>query len=201
MQKEERITLNLLQLLETKSSISQRGIAGELGIALGATNAHLRRCLRQGFIQKQPITNTRYYYTVTGNGFQRKCQLLTKRIQTSLNLYDESRRSCKESIREAIDKGFKGAYIYGDSTLAEIMYLSLLDVGGIEMRGFVGCNNKQSFIGQPTVTDVLSLKPSSAILFAKLEDCPEHYQKLCLQQDSNRIIVPSLLNSLRPIVK
>ena len=45
------ITLGLLDAVHANASISQRSLASELGIALGLTNAYIRRCVRLGLLK------------------------------------------------------------------------------------------------------------------------------------------------------
>jgi hypothetical protein len=43
------IVLGLLTSIERDSAVTQRKLAGDLGIALGLANAYLRRCVRKGW--------------------------------------------------------------------------------------------------------------------------------------------------------
>ena len=56
---EARITLGLLDAVGTNSSVTQRLVAGELGIALGLANAYLKRCVRKGLIKVQHVPANR----------------------------------------------------------------------------------------------------------------------------------------------
>ncbi len=52
------IVLGLLTSIERDSAITQRKLAGDLGIALGLANSYLRRCVRKGLVkmsQAQPL--------------------------------------------------------------------------------------------------------------------------------------------------
>ena len=44
---EQKITLGVLNAIHDNSSITQRSMAGELGIALGLTNSYLMRCVKK----------------------------------------------------------------------------------------------------------------------------------------------------------
>ena len=54
------ITLGLLSAVEEDSHITQRSIASELSIALGLTNAYLRKCVDKGLVKVQHIPKKRY---------------------------------------------------------------------------------------------------------------------------------------------
>ena len=56
------IVLRLLSSIERDSAITQRKLAGHLGIALGLANAYLRRCVRKGFVKATRVPLNRYAY-------------------------------------------------------------------------------------------------------------------------------------------
>ena len=41
----------MLDVIETRDRVTQRGLSGELGIALGLTNLYLKRCINKGLIK------------------------------------------------------------------------------------------------------------------------------------------------------
>ena len=49
------IVLKLLSAVENNSSLTQRSLAKELGIALGLANAYVKRCTKKGFIKIQQV--------------------------------------------------------------------------------------------------------------------------------------------------
>ncbi len=69
------ITLGLLNTVHENTSLTQRSIAQELGIALGLTNAYLKRCVKKGFIKVRQIPRNRYVYYLTPKGFAEKSRL------------------------------------------------------------------------------------------------------------------------------
>ena len=44
------ITLGLLNAVQESSTVTQRSMASDLGIALGLANAYLKRCVRKGWV-------------------------------------------------------------------------------------------------------------------------------------------------------
>ena len=45
---EAESTRLMLDAIENRDHVTQRGLAGELGIALGLTNIYLKRCINKG---------------------------------------------------------------------------------------------------------------------------------------------------------
>ena len=64
-----RITMEMLHAVDRKESLSQRGLAAQLNIALGLTNAYLKRCVRMGLIKVSKTPPNRYTYYLTPKGF------------------------------------------------------------------------------------------------------------------------------------
>jgi ribosomal protein S25 len=56
------IVLGLLTSIERDSRVTQRKLAGDLGIALGLANAYLRRCVRKGLVKVSQVPLNRYAY-------------------------------------------------------------------------------------------------------------------------------------------
>ncbi|MBT7760257.1 MAG: winged helix-turn-helix transcriptional regulator, partial [Rhodospirillaceae bacterium] len=59
---EARITMEMLHAVDGEESLSQRGLAARLNIALGLTNAYLKRCVRMGLVKVRKTPPNRYAY-------------------------------------------------------------------------------------------------------------------------------------------
>ena len=67
--------------------VNQRTLAKELGIALGMTNAYVRRCVRKGLIKISEIPPNRYAYYLTPQGFTEKTRLTAEFLSDSLTFF------------------------------------------------------------------------------------------------------------------
>jgi ribosomal protein S25 len=54
------IVRQLLSSIARDSAITQRKLAGHLGIALGLANAYLRHCIRKGYVKVTRVPLNRY---------------------------------------------------------------------------------------------------------------------------------------------
>src|SRR5207253_7334046 len=79
------IVLGLLTSIERDSGVTQRKLAGDLGIALGLANAYLRRCVRKGLVKVSQVPLNRYAYYLTPQGFAEKSRLTAEYLATSFN--------------------------------------------------------------------------------------------------------------------
>ena len=62
---DETVVLEMLNQIERDSGVTQRHLAQELGIALGLTNAYLKRCVKKGYVKIRQVPLNRYAYYVT----------------------------------------------------------------------------------------------------------------------------------------
>ncbi len=90
---EAEITLGVLTSVEGNSTLSQRALARELGIALGLANAYLKRCAKKGFIKIKQIPPNRYAYYLTPKGFSEKSRLTVEYLSYSLSFFRQARTS------------------------------------------------------------------------------------------------------------
>lgn len=118
------IVLGLLTSIERDSSITQRKLATELGIALGLTNAYLRRCVRKGLVKIGQVPLKRYAYFLTPQGFAEKSQLTAQYLSLSFDFFRKARGGCALLFRQCAAMGWCKVTLYGAGDLAEIAVLS-----------------------------------------------------------------------------
>src|SRR3989440_5747237 len=118
------IVLSVLTSIERDSSITQRKLANELGIALGLANAYLRRCVRKGLIKMSQVPLNRYAYYLTPQGFAEKSRLTAEYLTVSLDFFRRSRNDCVALFRQCEALGWRKVALYGAGDLAEIAILS-----------------------------------------------------------------------------
>ena len=73
--RDDSVTLNILDTAEQNEHISQRDLSRKLGVALGLANSYLKRCVRKGLIKVQQAPANRYLYYLTPKGFSEKSRL------------------------------------------------------------------------------------------------------------------------------
>ncbi|MGE0260390.1 MAG: winged helix-turn-helix transcriptional regulator [Alphaproteobacteria bacterium] len=123
------IVLRLLSSIERDSTITQRKLAGHLGIALGLANTYLRRCVRKGFIKVARVPLNRYAYYVTPQGFAEKSRLTASYLAASLDFFRRARGDCGVLLARCAANGWSRVALYGAGDLAEIAILSAGETG------------------------------------------------------------------------
>ncbi|HEX3861637.1 MAG TPA: winged helix-turn-helix transcriptional regulator [Stellaceae bacterium] len=123
------IVLGLLNSIERDSTITQRRLAGDLGIALGLANAYLRRCVRKGLIKMSQVPLNRYAYYLTPQGFAEKGRLTAEYLAVSFNFFRRARGDCAVLLGQCAARGWRRVALYGAGDLAEIAVLSAAETG------------------------------------------------------------------------
>jgi DNA-binding MarR family transcriptional regulator len=131
--------LKLLEAVEQDSRVTQRGLAGKLGIALGLTNIYLRRLVRKGYIKCVNVQSNRITYLITPRGIAEKARLMYEFMDYSLHLYGEVRQHLRQALAECAAADRRVA-IYGRGEAAELAYLSLREFGLEPVAIFDGDN-------------------------------------------------------------
>ncbi len=190
---EARITMEMLHAVDGKESVSQRGLAARLNIALGLTNAYLKRCVRMGLVKMRKAPPNRYAYYLTPKGFSEKSRLTANYLFRSFDFYRRARNQCDQLLGEAADAGLRRVALVGAGELAEIALLCALqhdiEVVGVADAGATA--NRFRHVG--LVRDPGSLPAHDLILLCDLADPQGTFDKLSGQFGVEAIRAPALL--------
>ena len=116
----EQHELRVLELVEEREKITQRGVAAELEIALGMANALIKRLVHKGYTKVKDAPSRRYGYYITPEGFLEKGRLVSKYISNSFKFFGEARRDY-EAIAFQISAGqITGVCCVGTGEVLEI---------------------------------------------------------------------------------
>lgn len=193
MQAEDtEIVLGLLSAIERDNNVTQRSLARETNIALGLTNAYVKRLIRKGFVKVQQVPLNRYSYYLTPKGFTEKARLTTEYLAVSLTFFRQARRECTELFEHCTRQGWRCVALAGTGDMAEIATLCHKDdteVVGIIDRGHAG----ETFAGLPVVESLEALRQVDAVLVTDLSHPQAIYDAMALVMPAERILAPTLL--------
>ena len=194
---ESAITLGLLDAVHQNSAVSQRSLAAELGVALGLTNAYLKRCVRKGFVKVRSAPANRYAYYLTRKGFAEKSQLTARYLSGSFSFYRRARDQCDALLATSAEAGLRRIALYGVGDLAEVAVLCAmrhqLDVVGIaDDRAKI-----DSFLNLVVVRDLKDLPAIDGALLTDSVRPQQSFEMLSKQIDPAHILVPDLLHVTR----
>lgn len=193
------ITLGLLDALHQNSEVSQRRLSSELGIALGLTNAYLRRCVRKGWIKMKSAPANRYAYYLTPQGFAEKSRLTAGYLSRSLSFYREARNACDDLLGQCAGRGWTRVALYGSGDLAEIALLCAMR-HAVRVAAVVDpAATEPQFLGVPMVANLEAAPAVDGVLLTNSTRPQSSYDALAAALPADRILVPSVLRvSPRP---
>ena len=92
-QADHRVLLSLLSALGNNPEVSQRRLAGDLGVALGLVNTYLKRCVIKGWIRAREISPQRISYFLTPEGFSEKSRMVSDYLSRSLHFFRDAKQN------------------------------------------------------------------------------------------------------------
>jgi len=123
--------LQLLEEIEQNPRISQRELSNKFGIALGVTNACIKRMARRGLIRLKGFPPRRIAYYLTPKGFAEKSKLMLHFFSYNIQHYAEMKKVISRKLLEMQEDGVRRIAFYGVSDEMEIAYVTLQ---GSEMK-------------------------------------------------------------------
>lgn len=122
-QTEQKLIVHLLSEIERNPSFTQRGLAGELNIALGLMNQYLKRCVTKGWIRASQVSPRRITYFLTPEGFKEKSHMVKDYLARSMTFFRDARAQCEEVFEHCKAQGWSKIALAGEGDLADIAKL------------------------------------------------------------------------------
>ncbi len=166
--------LQFLEELEKNPIVSQRELSHRFGIALGVTNACLRRMARKGWIRIRDLNPRRIGYYLTPKGILEKTRLTIHLISFRLQHYSELKKVIADKLLEMQRQGMQRVVFYGVSDEMEVAYITLQGVN-LKLVGIVEDDEKfrpQFIFGYELepVSRILELKPDGILITSLTEN-------------------------------
>ncbi len=181
--------LQFLEEIEQNPKISQRELSHKFGIALGVTNACIKRMARRGLIKLKGIPPRRIAYYLTPKGFAEKTKLTLSFFSYNIHHYAEMKKQFSKVLLEMQDRGIKRVAFYGVSDEMEVAYITLQGLD-MELVGIVdeGKNHGEKVFGFKVMgsREVKDLD-ADAILITSMKDQNSYVKTLTKQKGSDSI--------------
>lgn len=196
----------MLDAIETRDRVTQRGLSSELGIALGLTNIYLKRCINKGLVKVRKAPARRYAYNLTALGFAEKARLTAKYLARSLSYFRVAREDCSKLLAACRACGLSRVVLVGTGDLCEIAALAALDSGMQVVAVLDAATNRQQVVGIPVIRDLAALDgaesgPDSgpeAVVITDMMDPQATYERMVALLGPDRVFFPSLLRLSHP---
>ena len=192
---QEMRELSLLQELEKNPIISQRALSNKFGIALGVTNACLKRMGRRGWIRITSLNHHKIGYFLTPKGFAGKAKLTLHLISWNVQHYSTLKDIIGIRLLEMQNAGAERIVFYGVSDEMEIAYVTLQGLN-LKLVGIVEdedkINRKEVFgFELKDIREIEMLRPD-AVLITSLANQAERTEKLANLIDVERVRIWSI---------
>ena len=191
-EKEDALTLEILQTIEGNKQVTQRHLADNLGVALGLANSYLKRCARKGLIKIQQVPANRYLYYLTPKGFAEKSRLTAQYLSYSFDFYRKASDSINESLAECHSAGFEQIVFCGASELAEIASVRLHEHELEHIATIDPGLTNDHYLGKP-VWQNLTTKNYDACLITALIQPENTYKTINQLVKKEFIFIPNIL--------
>ena len=192
--KEERLTLELLDAIERRGDVSQRHLAGQMGVALGLANSYLRRCAKKGLVKIREAPANRYFYYLTPKGFAEKARLTARFLSNSLSFYRQASESFNALYAECEQKSWTRLLLCGLSDLAEIALLRALESPLEVLAVYDRHSQLQVYSGRPVYRDLVRCPGVDAYIITGLNDPIDTWRETCaFARDERRVLLPEVL--------
>ena len=195
----DEIVLGLLGAVHENSGVSQRSLAGELGIALGLTNAYLRRCVRKGYVKVSKAPANRYGYYLTPQGFAEKSRLTARYLGRSLSFYRTARNELDALLAVCDNRRWTRLALCGAGELAEIAVLCATQHPTKLVQVLAPRARKEIFMSLPTVTRLEDLAEVDAFLITDMKRPQAMFDLVRAHAGVDRVIAPRLLKIDREV--
>jgi hypothetical protein len=195
---QEMRELELLQELEKNPIISQRELSHKFGIALGVTNACLKRMVRRGWIRITGFNHHKIGYYLTATGLAEKAKLTLHLISWTVQHYSRLKDLIGKRLLEMENQGIERIVFYGVSDEMEIALITLQGTN-LKLAGIIEDDEKYvsriifGYELEP-VSRVKGLKPDAVLITSLLEQDArkERLRKLLDRERVQIWTIPSL---------
>ena len=194
-QKEDTVTLGILQAIESKKDVTQRHLASRLDVALGLANSYLKRCVHKGLIKIQQAPANRYFYYLTPKGFSEKSRLTTQYLSSSFDFYRKANESLIELFKKCEHEEKKNIILCGISELTEITIIRTHEFP-VLVSGILDFNfEKKEFLKLPVAKRLDTFDDFDMCIITSLENADEYLDFLYKNINKEKIMVPSILGT------
>ncbi len=191
--KEDSITLEILETIEGKSDVTQRHLAQRMGVALGLANSYLKRCVRKGLVKIQQAPANRYLYYLTPKGFTEKSRLTAEYLSSSFEFYRKASESCVQAFDLCKDKSWSRILLCGVSELAEIASLRAQDHGIVIVGTYDPDSERKQFLDRPVWSSLDAAFDCDAFMLTSLSEPDARYKDVASKVGHEKVLVPNIL--------
>lgn len=119
--------LIILEQIEQNPDATQASLAGDVGVAVGTINWHLKRLVNKGYIKVKRAERKKLRYIITPEGISLRARLTVDYIQNQFSLYRLTREKATNLLAQVHAGGYAGVRLLGEGDVAEVCRLTCLE--------------------------------------------------------------------------
>ena len=192
-EKEEKLTLELLNAIDQQSDLSQRNLAQQMGIALGLTNSYIKRCAHKGLVKISEAPANRYLYYLTPKGFAEKARLTGHYLANSLTFYRQAGESCLAIFDSCKRNNQQKVLLCGVSELAEIALIRAMDTEIIIVGIYDPKSSLDQLFSKPVWKNFTEADEFDVCFLTDLNSPYKFYKSLIKEIEKEKILIPDVL--------
>jgi len=113
---------------------TQRKISRQIGLSLGMTNLVIKKLIAKGYIKVKGLDRRRVQYILTPRGFAEKIKKTHRYLLSTIDTLKTVKEKIQDTVLEYYEKGERNFTILGKGELADIVEISLRDIGKKDLR-------------------------------------------------------------------
>jgi DNA-binding MarR family transcriptional regulator len=113
---------------------TQRKISRQIGLSLGMTNIIMKRLIGKGYVKMRGLNRRNVEYILTPRGFAEKVKKTHRYLLRTIDTIKTLKEKIQDTILEYYEKGERNFTILGKGELADIVEMSLRDMGKRDLR-------------------------------------------------------------------
>ena len=119
--------LVILEQIEQNPDATQASLAGDVGVAVGTINWHLKRLVNKGYVKVKRAERKKLRYIITPEGISLRARLTIDYIQNQFSLYRSTRERVNTLISQARSEGHNSVRLIGEGDVADVCRLTCLE--------------------------------------------------------------------------
>jgi len=113
---------------------TQRKISRQIGLSLGMTNLIMKRLIAKGYVKVKGLNRRNVQYILTPRGFAEKVKKTHRYLLRSIETLKTVKEKIQDTVLEYYEKGERNFIILGKGELADIVEISLRDMGKKDLQ-------------------------------------------------------------------
>jgi DNA-binding MarR family transcriptional regulator len=113
---------------------TQRKISRQIGLSLGMTNIIMKRLIAKGYVKMRGLNRRSVEYILTPRGFAEKVKKTHSYLLRTIDTLKTVEEKIQDTVLEYYERGEKNFTILGKGKLADIVEMSLKDMGKKDLR-------------------------------------------------------------------